>query len=565
MIRMIICFMMISFSLAYPGHGTFRSQSTQGPTWVGTATIIKENMVVTVYPNYLDVELEWVFKADGTTPEQYADALEIVGNLTLERGSVVVGMLVWYKDKILKAKLKQKKWARIAYEQVVDRNSPVPPRPRDPVIFEKVHDDNYDISIFPVAFQGTRRLRMRYLVPLYMNGDETFPQFGRYGHFYFINSYTPTGVITIKKGIGIERFSVTSFYSSVAPTYSKDSITDSITIAQSTNPFYTISPKIAMDTMDANKTFINVCTTNSLILPGEFARINNFAVLRIIDSIKTHFSLLGSKNDSGGTVNIFASIGNGAASCSTGVTETMNNILNVNDAHWRMPIYVYSRTPINHKITWQVFYNGELFFKDSELTLYTESKSALVESKLYASNNMLSIEKALPKSMAATFGFVDTSYAFLALEKDSLSHQLTDTYELSGVPLCDQGDIIADSSDTALIPAEGLFEENFMLWHTAIKNKTMVLMKDLFNLFHCFFKNNKLIIHIDYSLYNGHSPFEISIYSIDGKCLMKWNNSTIGNARTLEWSPHENGVVSRSVIVRVRMGSIVQSKTIPIF
>ena len=39
-------------------HGVFRSQSTQGAAWQGTAVIDSERFDITVYPDYLDVDLE---------------------------------------------------------------------------------------------------------------------------------------------------------------------------------------------------------------------------------------------------------------------------------------------------------------------------------------------------------------------------------------------------------------------------------------------------------------------------------------------------------------------------
>ena len=74
-------------------HGVFRSQATQGSQWQGTATITGEKFDITVYPDYLDVTLEWVFKVGGTAPDSFANALEIVGNLNLDAHSTVVGLV----------------------------------------------------------------------------------------------------------------------------------------------------------------------------------------------------------------------------------------------------------------------------------------------------------------------------------------------------------------------------------------------------------------------------------------------------------------------------------------
>ncbi len=147
-------------------HGVFRSQSTQGNQWMGTATIEEEEFRITVHPNYLEVELDWVFRVGGDAPEKFSDALEIVGNINLVKNSVVTGMLTWWQGDILKGKLKTAETARADYEEVVQRDADAPPPPRDPVLIEYGWGlDNYDISIFPATFGETRKVRIHYLVP----------------------------------------------------------------------------------------------------------------------------------------------------------------------------------------------------------------------------------------------------------------------------------------------------------------------------------------------------------------------------------------------------------------
>ena len=176
-------------------HGVFRSQSTQGTLWQGTATITSEKFDITVYPDYLDVDLEWVFKVGGTPPDSFKNALEIVGNLNLDAHSTVVGLITWYKGKMLKGKLKTDSIAKQQYEQVVDRGAACPPPPRDPVLFEYGWgDDNYYISIFPASFDSTRTVRIRYLIPAFnVNGVNKIA---------YPYSFTPNPIVSIKKGLG---------------------------------------------------------------------------------------------------------------------------------------------------------------------------------------------------------------------------------------------------------------------------------------------------------------------------------------------------------------------------
>lgn len=179
-------------------HGLFRSQSTQGPAWQGTATITHEHYAITVFPDYLDVELEWEFTVGGTEPDSFKSALEIVGNLNLEKNSTVVGMLVWYNGKILKGKLKTNGAARNEYEQVVERNADAPPPPRDPVLLEMVRDDNYDISIFPISFGGTRKVRIRYLIPGATVSGEL--------KMGYPHAFSKSATVAIRKGAGVDGY-----------------------------------------------------------------------------------------------------------------------------------------------------------------------------------------------------------------------------------------------------------------------------------------------------------------------------------------------------------------------
>ncbi|MBD3347265.1 MAG: T9SS type A sorting domain-containing protein [Chitinivibrionales bacterium] len=181
-------------------HGLFRSQSTQGAPWQGTATIVNEQYHITVHADYLDVELAWTIEVGGNEPDSFKNALEIVGNLNLEDKSVVVGMVTWYKDMILKAKLKTNDVAREQYENVVQRSSDVPPPPRDPVLLEWIWDDNYDISIFPVTFGQTRRVRIRYLIPAYCSNGVN--------KIAYPHAFTDHAQVLIRKGPGVDSYRV---------------------------------------------------------------------------------------------------------------------------------------------------------------------------------------------------------------------------------------------------------------------------------------------------------------------------------------------------------------------
>jgi len=180
--------------------GWFNTQSTQGLLVRGSGTLVEEKYNITVYADYLDVELELVLKSGGNKPDSFANALEFTGRLNLINNSVIIGMITWYNGEILKGKLKTKEMARQEYEEVVDRNVIIPPRPRDPVLIEEVWDNRYNISIFPVEYGKTRKFRIRYLVP----GSAA----DGINKIIFPNALSSTAKYSIKKDAGIKGYKI---------------------------------------------------------------------------------------------------------------------------------------------------------------------------------------------------------------------------------------------------------------------------------------------------------------------------------------------------------------------
>jgi len=163
------------FGIIDSGFAALRSRTTQGQAWTGDIRLESDVIRVTVNPAYLDIEEELVlspYNITNTAPTGDQETLEIFGNFTLPENSIIVGMLLWNGDEILKAKLKGNEDARNQYEEVVDRNTSPPPQPRDPVIVEKISDTGYSLAIYPVKWGSSRRVRIRYLIPARLNSGK---------------------------------------------------------------------------------------------------------------------------------------------------------------------------------------------------------------------------------------------------------------------------------------------------------------------------------------------------------------------------------------------------------
>jgi hypothetical protein len=127
---------------------------------------------VNIFPAYLDVEEDAEISALGSVdPGNDSKTLEITGTFTMPAGTAIIGALLWEGEKILQGKLLDRRSADSLYEEIVDRNSTPPVRPRDPLILELTGKDTYRFRIYPVAAGHSRRLRLRYQLPPTLGPD----------------------------------------------------------------------------------------------------------------------------------------------------------------------------------------------------------------------------------------------------------------------------------------------------------------------------------------------------------------------------------------------------------
>lgn len=157
------------------------SRNVGGSYWDGNVRLERDHKKVTVHKTYLAVEEEVELAASegwrGAPPEGTRNALEIFGQFALPHNAVITGAILWEGDHILKAKLKSKDDAQSEYNDTVVHDWDWVPSPTDPMLIalsnRNVHNyrtntkmDLYDFQLFPLKWGDTRRLRIRYLVPL---------------------------------------------------------------------------------------------------------------------------------------------------------------------------------------------------------------------------------------------------------------------------------------------------------------------------------------------------------------------------------------------------------------
>ena len=536
-------------------HGIFRSQSTQGAPWTGSMRFIGEKFDVTIYKEYLDVELEWEVAADGEKPTEYTDALEIVGNIDLEPQSAILGMLLWYKGRILKAKLQNKNLAREQYEEVVDRNAEIPPPPRDPVLLEYgARSDNYDISIFPVDWSGSRKLRMRYVVPI---GNR-----GKPGRFGYPHPFSFHARMVFRKSDEIAGFTLQGTYGPMAEV-TEDSIvilTDGEEYKKN-KPWY-ILPVVNTDTDNNRATQINMTEFTMGNITGELAVFSDFAVGRLLDSLKTQLPT-DDENRLDGKLGVYAVLSNGAERCSTGVgDQAVTDIDKLSDSlAWKKSVAVFSKKPIEKKIEWHIYLNGDLWMTYDEQIASEEgtNDAARINGCIAARRGcLMALDSRIPRSLAPVFGYVDTIYALLALEKDTISKLLEEAYDKQGVPLLEREDIFSQKGDLESETETPFFVANEYNIQLKVTRRTTEI--DRFSSLRITVKNAFLVLDLENVPYSQNGIAEVSIIALSGKIL----------ARTVvRVSPGNkevriglNGLHAQTVVVQIKINGRKYSKVV---
>lgn len=175
--RLLLLYFIFLFS--FPSFARLRCRQTKGTTWSGWVELTNFTQRIKVHSYFLDIEEDIELAPIGRKPPNNLNTLEIVGEFWLPAQSVITGILIWDGDNLLQGKLKGKEHARVEYEEVVDRETTSPPRPRDPILIEKRGSrrrwapgsrtdrnmDMYNCSIYPVKWGNSRKIRIRYLCP----------------------------------------------------------------------------------------------------------------------------------------------------------------------------------------------------------------------------------------------------------------------------------------------------------------------------------------------------------------------------------------------------------------
>ncbi len=128
-----------------------------------------EEAFLTVRPKGLFMEygLYLTFSSRGTMWTNVKDTLEVTLKFDLPENAIIHDSWLWIGNDIIKAKIMDKWSASSIYEEIVKRR-------RDPSILLKQSATQYELRVFPMAGNQTRKVKITYLMPTTWNKSNVF-------------------------------------------------------------------------------------------------------------------------------------------------------------------------------------------------------------------------------------------------------------------------------------------------------------------------------------------------------------------------------------------------------
>jgi len=135
------------------------------PRGWGSAYGTIEEAVLSIKPHgiYMEYGLYLTFSARNTYFTSF-DTLEVQFHFDLPENAIVFDSWLWIEEEIIRGKIMDQWTASSIYEDIVNRR-------RDPSILFKRSATNYELRIFPMAGNSTRKVKISYLMPAQWNSS----------------------------------------------------------------------------------------------------------------------------------------------------------------------------------------------------------------------------------------------------------------------------------------------------------------------------------------------------------------------------------------------------------
>jgi hypothetical protein len=118
---------------------------------------------------FMEYGLYLTFSSRGSNWTNPQDTVEVTLNFDLPENAIIHDSWLWIGDDIIKAKIMDKWTASTIYENIVKRR-------RDPSILMKQSATQYELRVFPMAGNQTRKVKITYLMPTTWNKSNVISQ-----------------------------------------------------------------------------------------------------------------------------------------------------------------------------------------------------------------------------------------------------------------------------------------------------------------------------------------------------------------------------------------------------
>lgn len=158
------CLLLIT-TISLFGQFDLRVGDPRNSWYTSQGTIEEASMTVRPKGLYMEYGLYLTFSSRGSNWTSSQDTLEVVLRFSLPDNAIVTDSWLWIGNDIIKAKLMDKWTASTIYENIVRRR-------RDPSILMKQSATEYELRVFPMAGNQTRKVKITYLVPVIWNQNQ---------------------------------------------------------------------------------------------------------------------------------------------------------------------------------------------------------------------------------------------------------------------------------------------------------------------------------------------------------------------------------------------------------
>jgi Ca-activated chloride channel family protein len=158
----LLIFLLLASTYQAFSHFDLRVGDPRNSWQTEQGTIEEANLTISPRGLYMEYGLYLTFSSEGTKWINEKDTLEVTLDFSLPENAMITDSWLWFGEDTIKAVILDRWTASSIYESIVRRR-------RDPSILFKQSATQYQLRIFPMAGNETRKVKITYMVPVNWN------------------------------------------------------------------------------------------------------------------------------------------------------------------------------------------------------------------------------------------------------------------------------------------------------------------------------------------------------------------------------------------------------------